>query len=466
MSTSYLLDAGVRSGLHSTDFSQKKYKMCVSPIKIKNKKVHFKNGVDAPFLLVPCGRCLECSRKRINEFVLRSYYHYLSYAENGGCCLFVTLTYNNSSLPHIDIFGSSYPAFDYLDIKKFLKKLRRSNSVNLSGISYLICSELGKLHGRPHYHALIFVPAGISVEFMKLHIAKCWNHGFISFSFHGAVLNSIRGLIYTTKYISKDLSFYDRSEQLKAILNNSEKRKFYYRWLPRTYCSKHFGDSLTKRLSILSELELFDVLKNGINLSNEDNTFNFPIPPYVRDKFLYYSEFDSNNHVIRRISDLGYRYKSHIFDCMFDDTKKLLNNAVADVHQLGTVSERETLDLLLSQLPPDSLNLRLPLFKLVYHFKSVASVVDVPRETQIFDYQFAKSYFLDSIQFDIDYWNTSFFDLDTPSFDVLPEFQPYSDFLNFLDSVHNKFRKKKHLFIKKLDDNQTYIRNLRNNVNI
>ena len=69
--------------------AKKKYKMCVSPIQIKNKKVHFKNGVDAPFLLVPCGRCLECSRKKINEFVLRSYYHFLEYTQNGGFVLFV-----------------------------------------------------------------------------------------------------------------------------------------------------------------------------------------------------------------------------------------------------------------------------------------------------------------------------------------------------------------------------------------
>ncbi|AXL15478.1 replication initiator protein [Microviridae sp.] len=61
-------------------------------------------------------------------------------------CQFITLTYNDESIPYD---GSlTKPHF-----QKFMKRYRKSV---LSPIRYFMCGEYGDLFSRPHYHACIF----------------------------------------------------------------------------------------------------------------------------------------------------------------------------------------------------------------------------------------------------------------------------------------------------------------------
>lgn len=132
------------------------------------------DGVCYPlFIIVPCGKCSICSYTKLNDISARCA---LETYTSKCSPLFVTLTYNNESLPE----GGNV-SLD--DIQKFLKLLR----INLNrffatpyydekgnlkyrdakiSLRYLYCSEYTPTNKRPHYHLLIwnvpYIPNGLS----------------------------------------------------------------------------------------------------------------------------------------------------------------------------------------------------------------------------------------------------------------------------------------------------------------
>lgn len=129
-----------------------------------NREIVFnaKDGyADMPVGL-PCGQCIGCRLERSRQWAVRCVHESSLYSENS----FITLTYNNESLP---AGGSLVKA----DFQKFMKRLRKHLSP--LKIRYYMCGEYGevcencgkhesKCHcrhyiadfGRPHFHALIF----------------------------------------------------------------------------------------------------------------------------------------------------------------------------------------------------------------------------------------------------------------------------------------------------------------------
>lgn len=93
-------------------------------------------------MTIPCGRCTGCRLERSRQWAVRCMHEAQLYPRNA----FITLTFNNESLPE-----------DYSvhvrTLQLFIKKLRKSLPQKIRTFA---CGEYGDLNLRPHYHALIF----------------------------------------------------------------------------------------------------------------------------------------------------------------------------------------------------------------------------------------------------------------------------------------------------------------------
>lgn len=133
--------------------------MCVSPVRIKNPNC----GVKTPliqatadtisqYINVPCGVCSECVSLRQLHFVQRcrvlSMDHYI---------FFVTLTYNQESLPIYPFTDPPLPFADIADVQRMFKRIRKAHSFP-DNFLYFFVSERGSRRARPHFHGLIFIP--------------------------------------------------------------------------------------------------------------------------------------------------------------------------------------------------------------------------------------------------------------------------------------------------------------------
>lgn len=92
---------------------------------------------------LPCGQCIGCRLERSRQWAMRCVHEASLHDENQ----FVTLTYNNDSLPPD---GGLRPN----DFLNFIKKLRRRYGEKK--IRYFHCGEYGEINQRPHYHAILF----------------------------------------------------------------------------------------------------------------------------------------------------------------------------------------------------------------------------------------------------------------------------------------------------------------------
>lgn len=192
--------------------------MCVNPQTIRQK-----NG---EYILVPCGKCVECMQDKQNEIAVLSVIE----AEKCGSMEFITLTYSNDTIPmyfsicntdrdtgefeiygdpcrvpdpehedflrkeyfknHVDCFTGDYYADDeegieYMitpslcreDVKNWFKRCRinykRHNGKDLD-FKYVVCGEYGPNTGRPHFHIGIY---GLSHEEV-LDMCADWNKNY------------------------------------------------------------------------------------------------------------------------------------------------------------------------------------------------------------------------------------------------------------------------------------------------
>ena len=111
--------------------------------------------------LVPCGKCINCRRKRIADWRIKIFFEYLFYENKG---LFCTFTYSDKNLP-------AQAVLDYADFQKFFKRLRR----RFTDIRYFCCEEYGSKFGRPHFHAIILGIDPTEPNIDK--IDNCWGLG-------------------------------------------------------------------------------------------------------------------------------------------------------------------------------------------------------------------------------------------------------------------------------------------------
>lgn len=133
--------------------------------------------------LVPCGHCMGCRLDHARVWADRMI---LELRDNDYKAIFVTLTYNNQSLPHAWHVGYNHlpddpddaylyedegwiaaaagapPTLSVRDTQLFLKRLRKKFKDRR--LRYFLAGEYGPKTKRPHYHAIIF---GLTLDDFK-----------------------------------------------------------------------------------------------------------------------------------------------------------------------------------------------------------------------------------------------------------------------------------------------------------
>lgn len=93
-------------------------------------------------LSLPCGQCIGCRLERSRQWAVRIVHEASLHKSNS----FITLTYNDESLPHDS-------SLNYKHFQDFMKRLRKAVGVR---IRFYMAGEYGTKLGRPHFHACIF----------------------------------------------------------------------------------------------------------------------------------------------------------------------------------------------------------------------------------------------------------------------------------------------------------------------
>ena len=343
---------------------------CYNPITISNRKLHYKSGFDKPSLVVPCGKCLACQSSMQNDWTIRIYFHWKKYINmrdergNKGRVLFITNTYRQNDSP---IYGKkSIPRRFFFRVDPYTKKRTRVNFTCFSkehidtyinsvrkyfrrhydigknssdtSINYIVCCEYGSTEGKthaPHYHIfLFFPPCSASNEEIRNKCDELWSHGFSLYTpmvNGGAFVNTIYAIKYVAKYCCKDLAYYSRPE-IKELVNDKKKKKYFRHALPTHWQSNGFGESMSLYLNSVSNP--FESIISGVRM--ECDLFRYNVPLYVRNKMLYdiYYLKDSKGevqHTLRKLNEFGYKFYSYKFDKDLDSQEILLKNNLTAV---------------------------------------------------------------------------------------------------------------------------------------
>lgn len=136
---------------------------------------------------------------------------------------FVTLTYDNNSVPYVRA-DSPFMTLQIDDFQKFMKRLRKNVEPLGIPLKYVACGEYGDKLGRPHYH---FALLGLSDAVANDVIQKSWSYGLYDV---GALASG--GLRYVIKYMTKSRltpdikAFYDSNGIQPPFIVHSQKLGF------------------------------------------------------------------------------------------------------------------------------------------------------------------------------------------------------------------------------------------------
>lgn len=161
--------------------------MCTTPIQLMKETATQKIRDSYRMQQVPCGKCLDCKKARVNSWYVRL----LEEKKISTSAHFVTLTYDDCTLPHSNTF---IPTLDYSDFQRFIKRLRKKYVTGKS-IKYFAVGEYGSKTQRPHYHAIMF-----NVENADRITEEWKKYGFAHI---GEVTDA--SIYYTLKYALKNV---------------------------------------------------------------------------------------------------------------------------------------------------------------------------------------------------------------------------------------------------------------------
>lgn len=123
---------------------------------------------------LPCGKCISCLQRRTSDWSVRLRQEY----SNCTSAFFVTLTYDESSVPSTRINNNVVNILCKRDLQLFLKRIRKA--IEPDRVRFFACGEYGPTTLRPHYHMILFnFPSSKSIYDV---IKKKWPFGFVSVS--------------------------------------------------------------------------------------------------------------------------------------------------------------------------------------------------------------------------------------------------------------------------------------------
>lgn len=363
--------------------------MCTNPLIVRNKSPYKVYDISPKKYQVPCGKCSECRSLVQSDWCIRLSYEINMFYRNGGIGVFLTFTYNDDNLP---VFAPLHqPCFRHDDVLKFLDRINlyMQRTYGSYMYKYFMCSEYGKNTQRPHYHGLFLLNRCVDwISFVEKCRALWSEHGFMFPKFDGhqyvdnegigvspTLKNGAGSAKYVSKYITKDMSFYN-IPSIAAYLdkrNNSfdipyQKRKeLIKRSLPKHWQSKGIGLSQLEQFNQFDTASVRSALTKGVfePLSGEV----VPLSSYIVNKLMYKSV--KSNRISsttgkylydRYLTDFGRSYARFTFDNRLDKEIKKFDEFL-QLHSPG-----HTFD----NLP----FVRTALYKLVYRHMDLSCLVD------------------------------------------------------------------------------------------
>jgi hypothetical protein len=265
---------------------------------------------------IPCGKCLNCKKKRRSDWSLRLEHEYL-YSDSA---LFITLTYNDASIPR----NRGIATLNKKDLQDYIKRLRNSHVAYVSRelgirksevknyskqIRYYAVGEYGSKTNRPHYHILLF---NYDVANLKP-IEAQWKNtqtghplGFVDI---GKV--SSASINYTTKYMFKQ---WGKKDLRQRPFTNMSRRPM-------------IGTGfLNEYKNYLREFELTTIRDKKGTLRKLPKAYLYKIYTMLED-----GKEVKDKEWIRRLSEES--YNSHIDQKLKEHKENLLINYNGDVNQ-------------------------------------------------------------------------------------------------------------------------------------
>lgn len=295
--------------------------MCVNKLRVKNNKIEFNSLTDRLYNYVPCGKCEECLKNRVQQYETRLVAEYESCKKNGGNSFFYTLTYDEQHVPRF----YNHRVFSKYDVQKFLKRLRKELK---TPFRYFLSSEYGHKTFRPHYHIDFFFNKYIDPKKLYESIKSCWYLGNIMPGRNLGLINSAIPMRYVAKYVDKDISslreFNNKHftrEQLEEYKEEKHSRYFAIDLLPFHLQSSGLGLSLALHLND-------DDLCNGYFISTDALGISrkVSIPLYIIRHTIYTSYVNKYGSISYKLNERGVKLFNRIVTtqykrekCRFDD---------------------------------------------------------------------------------------------------------------------------------------------------
>ena len=208
----------------------------------------FKESRPPDYLIeVPCGRCNSCEKRRMRDFQIRLLYEFAQYPDNS---YFITLTFNDDSL---EKFKDNPNKAVLLFLDRFRKKVNSNNQIR-----HWIVPEFGTLHGRIHYHGILFnLPlADYSNQQLADLLESSWSYGFVDIS----LCRGDGAPRYVSKYVTKSYSNFGK--------------------IPRVISSIGIGKSYLNEENLRFHKDKKGFLRPYIL----KNGYKIPLPRYYADK--------------------------------------------------------------------------------------------------------------------------------------------------------------------------------------
>lgn len=239
---------------------------------------------------------------------------------------FGMVSYNNKSLPSINVNGFNLRYASRDDMSNMMRHIRKNE--DLPSFRYFAVSEFGGNSHRPHWHFIVSFPKSyLADKFGRVHLVdalsfeqdlwhlflKYWRRNYgcrrypdwqplLTYKCRGnkrnydlSFIDTISGncedaAFYVTKYATK---YDDYTDDLKsALFFNLPEKDFISTWKlirPRTLWSKQFGDPNNPSVAahILDGINKSIVSDSILPLFFNPNTGqSFPLSPYYQKKFL------------------------------------------------------------------------------------------------------------------------------------------------------------------------------------
>ena len=302
--------------------------MCLTPISLFHRSVEYHEACSYVSYEVPCSNCDECRSLQRLEWETRIAFELAYTKQIGGYAVFLTFTYNDNFLPKLwlrdGIRDVAIPCFDGDHVLQFLDQLNNYMQYfyGKESYKYFIAAEYGKNTRRPHYHGLFFLRGDVRMETFVETCRELWlngkwsdldskNLGFVFPKFdpkrncyvdsYGEVSSPLlkgfdpasgvplyAGSKYVSKYVTKDLSYFNLNPLLEKVYKEDKTfKKTYRRFLPKHWQSNGIGYSIFKHLDFDNYAVIDDLIQNGIANPLDPTKKRMPLPSFVVNKLMY-----------------------------------------------------------------------------------------------------------------------------------------------------------------------------------